>query len=433
MMFANRTCHSYYEYCMKGPLVKECDVDKGQRSTAPKRRQSGIELLRIIAMLMIIGYHAVTSNSVDFLYLHQLDGVKFFYELILGSGGWIGNVCFFTISAWFIAGSKNLSIRKNLRRAWLLEREVLFWSLTLCAVFLLLSESGVYHVAGFGSSDILQSLLPTATRQWWYVTSYMLFLVASPVLVRMLRSLDRKTHALLAVWLLIIWGVLTLIPNIDLDYSHMSTSVLMFMYWFVLISYYRWHMRPFSTRACWAMIIVGYALYLLYWMATNLLTMLTGKLPAAQGFIILSSRMPTLLVGFGLFLLFERLQFSSRVVNYIATSTFAVYLIHVYPASAMLLWYQWFPLKFLLGNEFPVFHVVAVILTVFVACIVADMVRKMVFAIVMRTPGRWFDRLWDSHPVKRMRDTFIRCIAEEGRQEAGENVKSTDQHRHTGV
>ena len=413
--------------------MRKDSTGKERKPSVKGKRQSGIELLRIIAMLMIIGYHAMTSTSMDDLYWHQIDGVKFFYETVLGSGGWIGNVCFFTISAWFIAGSAQPSVRKSLRRAWLLEREVLFWSLTLCMAFILLSRSGVYHAAGFGASDILQSLLPTATRQWWYVTSYMLFLIASPVLVRMLKSLDKGSHALLTCWLLVIWGVLTLIPNIDLDYSHMSTSVLMFMYWFVLISYYRWHMRPFSTRTCWAMVISGYAMYLLYWTATNLLTMFTGKLPAAQGFIILSSRMPTLLVGFGLFLLFERLRFSSRIVNYVAASTFAVYLIHVYPASAMLLWHQWFPLKSLLGGKLPILHVVAVILTVFLACIVVDTVRRMIFAIAMRTPGRWFDRLWDSHPAKRMRDAFIKHVAEGKPSGAEENVKSTDQHRHTGV
>lgn len=42
-------------------------------------------------------------------------------------GGKVGVVIFFTISAWFFL-DKEQTIKSNLKRIWILEREVLFWS-----------------------------------------------------------------------------------------------------------------------------------------------------------------------------------------------------------------------------------------------------------------------------------------------------------------
>lgn len=50
-------------------------------------------------------------------------------------------------------------------------------------------------------------------------------------------------------------------------------------------------------------------------------------------------------IGFGMFLLFDRVTFHSRVINRIAQSAFAVYLITDYTASEKLLWVRLFNLK----------------------------------------------------------------------------------------
>lgn len=51
------------------------------------------------------------------------------------------------------------------------------------------------------------------------------------------------------------------------------------------------------------------------------------------------------LVTFGLFILFEKLHFSTRLINYIAGLAFAVYLISMYPLVSDLLWHTLFDLS----------------------------------------------------------------------------------------
>lgn len=50
-----------------------------------------------------------------------------------------------------------------------------------------------------------------------------------------------------------------------------------------------------------------------------------------------SWKLPVIMVGFGMFLLFDRATFHSRAINRIAQSAFAVYLITDYAASEKLL------------------------------------------------------------------------------------------------
>lgn len=64
-------------------------------------RESGFEVLRILAMLMVTAHHFVLYNSVDAWSLplgpERLVFTTAFYGL-----GKVGVVCFFGISAWFL-------------------------------------------------------------------------------------------------------------------------------------------------------------------------------------------------------------------------------------------------------------------------------------------------------------------------------------------
>ena len=60
------------------------------------------------------------------------------------------------------------------------------------------------------------------------------------------------------------------------------------------------------------------------------------------------------MIGVGIFLLFNKCTFHSQVLNRIAQSTFAVYLITVYDASITLLWKRLFNLGNLYQRPFAI-------------------------------------------------------------------------------
>ena len=87
-------------------------------------RNSSIETLRIIAMFMILIHHFIVHNGYDALKL-PLGPERIFLQLVVQGGGKVGVVIFFSISAWFFL-DKEQTIKSNLKRVWITERELLF-------------------------------------------------------------------------------------------------------------------------------------------------------------------------------------------------------------------------------------------------------------------------------------------------------------------
>ena len=125
-----------------------------------KNRESGIELLRIIAMLLIVLHHEVMHNALPVLD-QELSVRKLTLQLFYFTPGKVGIALFFIISAWFVV-DKTPSLRLSCRKVWILERELLFWSLCLGAVTL-------YKVPEERTIESLWKILfPLSRNTWWY-------------------------------------------------------------------------------------------------------------------------------------------------------------------------------------------------------------------------------------------------------------------------
>lgn len=304
-------------------------------------------------------------------------------------GGWIGNFIFFAISVWFLL-DRDLSLKLVFKRVWLLERELLFWSLGFCVVSIILS---VYGITDISIGLMLRSVVPLLTSLWWYPTSYALFLLFLPFLVVGFQALGERKHRKLAFLVLIIWGLLGLIPSIQLDLT--SRSVFVMFYWFILLAYCKWYCPRFSAKRCWGFIGVGVIIEMLYWTIGNIIYTFTGKEIALQSFIFDHWKLPSMMIGMGLFQMCLKSKWKNRAVNWIAASTFGVYLIHYHPA-VFSWWSHLFPLKSVYYMPYPIVSGLAVVISIFVVCLVTDAFRHVLFSITIdRNPGRWFELMWN--------------------------------------
>lgn len=64
------------------------------------KRNSSIELLRILSMFVILAHHFAVHNAFDYT-LMDAGLSRLFVQLFLESGGKVGVIVFFTITAWF--------------------------------------------------------------------------------------------------------------------------------------------------------------------------------------------------------------------------------------------------------------------------------------------------------------------------------------------
>lgn len=375
-------------------MTTQIDVAlKGRRSTGKrKQRNSSIELLRIIAMLMILSHHFVVHNGSSlssFPLTFEREAFSFFFL----SGGKIGVAIFFSISTWFLISSEQ-SIKQNFRRIWLMERELLFWSLTLLAAFTIARKA-------LPSPNIaFSSFLPVITNLWWYATSYSTFLAILPFLQHALLAIGRKQHCQLALTLLVIFSPLSLIP-VTTIFSIYITNVFGFIYIFIILSCYKLYIKKLNTKNILYILIFGLLLSIFMIIMKDLAIrfVFNGDAPAklAESTPFRGFALPTLMVGIPIFLLFDRIYFYNRYINFIAKSAFSVYLITDYPTTRNLLWSTWFNLKDIYGKPFMVLHVIGILFGVYAACTLCDFIRRGLFALTVdRHPGRWFNALWDT-------------------------------------
>ncbi len=344
-------------------------------------------------MLMILSHHFVFHNRGALASFPMTPGREILSFIFLGAGK-IGVVIFFSISTWFLISSEQ-SIKHNFKRIWIMERELLFWSLTLLVAFTIAKKSLL------SPTMMLSSVFPVITNLWWYASAYASFLAILPFLQYALLAMGPKLHTKLALILLLVFGPLSLVPYPTIFGTYL-TNVAGFMYLFILLSCYKLYLKQCNVKQLWMLLAGGLLIGILItalkdagialMFADNAPTKLVTYTPFYD-----FTTLPSLMVGIPIFLLFDRLHFYNKTINFIAKSAFAVYLISEYPPMRNLLWFALFNLKDIYGKPFALLRIIVIMLGVYAACTLCDFARRGLFALTVdRHPGRWFEALWNT-------------------------------------
>lgn len=354
--------------------------------TEPRKmvRQSGIELLRIIAMYLIVAHHMVVHNSFDFL--GQPNSFrKVTLSLFEYAPGKIGIALFFIASAWFLSSGTS-SLKKTCRKIWILEREILFWSIAALILQFIFDPTSVRL------QQIVMALFPTITQLWWYTTCYALFLGFLPFISVSLRNLGRRSHKKLLIVMIAVWGCASFVPYAELN---IGLNLIGFVYVYTLVTYYRWYMLRIDDKTITIVACIC-AVMLLTWSIS--LELLYSYLQADE-YQALSRVMdrewslPILGLSFGIFIVFSRMQFHSRVINAIASLTLGVYLITDHPFVRDILWTHWFAFEKYYQTRFPIVYFLSIVTLVFIGTLVLEAIRKSIYTFVF-SQSRVFDLMW---------------------------------------
>lgn len=265
-------------------------------------RQSNFELLRLIAMLMVMVCHA--NGYVQEADLVGLPGIS---KLAVGQLCLVCVNVFVMISGWF-------GIKASWRGAAKLIFQVWFLALFCFAVF---------AVAGLPVSfkkDLLPYLL--FGSGYWFVASYLILYALSPVLNIFVEQASKKRFVCVLVAFFLaefIYGFLLDAGHFDYGFSPLSFIGLYLLARYVKLYPGKW----FSFR-----IGTDLGIYL----GVSILSMIGfwfGYKWFGMGFHLNHYDSPLAIVATLYFLLFfSKLHFQSKAINWLAVSAFAIYLIH---------------------------------------------------------------------------------------------------------
>lgn len=356
-----------------------------------KQRNSNIELLRLMAMIAIVFHHAIVHNADD------LDAVENVPSRILleFAGTFVGKtaVCvFFIISIWFLA-DRRLTFRDSCRRVWILEREILFYSVLCYLVY-------APTMGTFSVKTLLTRFLPVITGEWWFVSDYVLLMLVLPFLTTGLKALSTRDHGILTVFSVAFFGFVQYLPYIGWSLKD-SSGIMGLLTVTIVTCYIRWHgearkhrfnerlIAAVSGTVAFALLV---ALYVLQCVNIPLVSTTASKLwTPMQDW----HSLPVIIISIAIVGEASRAKAHHwPVIDRMASGTFAIYLITDTPEAELLLWTRLFPLHAIGGLPAVVVVILLIAAGVCMICTGIDLIRQALFHVsIDRNPGAWFDRL----------------------------------------
>lgn len=217
-----------------------------------------------------------------------------------------------------------------------------------------------------------------------------------------LRALPQVLHRNLVVILLLVFGLLA--PewiNKLSGHPNLSYSVWMFVYQFILISYMRWHMPHILQSAKYAktMLCAGLLLGMIPLIAC-ISFVVTFKATFIRLFqwLCCASCIPSMLIALGLLSLAQQKPFwSNHVINRVASSVFATYLI----LTSKMPDYKLFQpceqvVRHVTNATVMVLVTLGLSIIYFIVFIALDIIRQQIFSMTIdRRKGYWFELVWN--------------------------------------
>lgn len=324
------------------------------------KRDSSIELLRIISMLMIIGHHFSVHGGF-FFHHRQITGNMLFLQW-LSLGGKIGVNLFVLISGYFLVTSSGIRIRKAVK-LWL---QIFFYSAAIFAV------SCLTGLTEFTVRGLVAALVPIVSKQWWFASSYFFLYLLSPVINRGLGKLTQRKHLLLLAVLAVFWYVVpvfTWLPERIRD-------LMWFLFLYCISGYLRLHNSARRHRAgTWLAIGAG-VLLLSFGYAVLLLEFQANYRSSYETVYFQTWQMLMLLAAIPLLLGFLRLNMkNSAVINRLAAASFGVYLIHDSDYVRYFLWRDLLNSGSYRDSALLIPYAIAAVVLVYLVCLALEGLR----------------------------------------------------------
>lgn len=351
-----------------------------------KKKHLGIELLRVVAMMMVVVLHYLDKGHILKPYSESMSPANLFFWYVEAFALMSGNV-YVLISGYLLVES-----------SWKPQRlvrvlcQVYFYTLLIPVCLLLIQPKPGVEISFY---NWLQYILPVGQESYWYITAYVIMFLFSPILAAGAKALTKKQlQGIILGLVFFISAEKTIIP-LALTTDNYGYDFGWLLVLFLVAAYIRLHGIPFLDKGKngWLVFFVSCSLI---WLI-SLVSALIGKfgidtfgkyyvtMPYTHNYLL------SLTGACGLFYGFKNLKMDqafcekhasfSKLIYKIAPYTLGVYLLHEHP-ELRYRWQQW--LGVTLDRPFIsiVFHMIFCVLIVFTCGILVDMLRDLLFGFV---------------------------------------------------
>lgn len=331
-----------------------------------KVRESNIEFLRIVAMLLIVGCHFATHGG--FSFDSSSVTVPRIWWHILELGGNFGTDLFVMISGYFLI--KDVSIPPKMNKIILFWLQIIFYSVILFFLAFPL---------GYGDSslkNILMSVLPISYSAWWFASAYFVLYLLHPYINLALNAMDKKQYGIFLLVLIIIWSIIPLLTTSDFQSNNLIELFLMY----AIAGYIRkFGLFEKASAITWAGLWIVFTI--LAFLSSLILLIIGTKISVASShstYFYTRTCILTIARAVTFFMLFLKIDIGrNNIINKISSAMFGVYLLHDSKLLRKFLWLDFFDVSSYKDTLKIIPYSIFVVGIVFVSCILIEFLRQL--------------------------------------------------------
>ena len=326
---------------------------------------------------MVLLLHYITKGGL--LNIENSSYIYFAQYHIIQAFAIVAVNCYVLISGYFLVKSQ-FKIKKFLK----LWRETIFYSITVYLILILLD------LTNFNIKDLIKTIFPVITKQYWFITTYLVMYLLSPFLNKLIYSLDKYEYKKLLFIILMIFSVITILPSELLLDDTGGYGIIWFICLYLIGAYIRIHISDEKINKYHNIYLVIYILIALLIATTKLfIKYMCNKfgINDISGKITMYNQFAILLESLSLFLYFKSIniknKYISKIVLAIAPLTFAVYLIHEQSVLRTVLYKEILHVEICYNNNYGIFITLGSVILIFMVCILIEYIREKLINLIL--------------------------------------------------
>ncbi len=287
-------------------------------------RMSGVELLRIIAICMIVASHCLPyyGNSNELYYVNlnvATNSINVFLMIMIKYLGQIGNCIFIVIASYF-----------------LLERNFIKWK----KIKMIITDSFVFSVAilivalllkvNLSGKEIIKQIFPITFQGCWFVGCYLFLYVIHPALNMIINACNQKKLLRISVVLFMLYSVISILQGGAGYYYNFLIGFIMIYF---ITAYFKLYLLNTAVNKkvnLWLIVITTIGLILLL-----VITDILGLKKVSFSNKMLKWNIFTnpiiIVLSLSIFNLFNSFKFKNNTINKLSCLTLYIYMLHENP------------------------------------------------------------------------------------------------------
>ena len=350
-----------------------------------KSRNYGIDLLRLLSMLMVVTLHVLGQGGI----LSSITNFTVKGELLWA----VEIVCYGAVNIYAIisgfVGNKPKHKYSNLISLCL---QLTFYAIIITSIEVILLSIYGYDIS---IKQIALHLLPSVKR-YWYFSSYFCLFFFMPILNEIVNKVSRKTLKIAGAFIFLVFICWTQISS-EVACLNKGYSVLWLAILYVVGAYIAKYdpFEKWSAKKCF----LAYLLFVLLTIASRIgIGLITAELLGSASWynVFVEYTSPTIVLS-SIFLVcgFSKLQIGiklSKVISFLVPMSFGVYLIHCHPFvyAEMGGLFSWVAKQ---NAILAVIEAIGIALAIFIVCLFIDWLRLLLFkAVRARKISEWIEK-----------------------------------------